>query len=191
MKKNWFYAVADTAVSETILECHLATLENSFWFCFRISYNNLHVFLLTIFRVLSIILYIMFMDLIIVDCFVCFFQTTWPTEILLTLLAAFFISMNSFMYLQMLWLTELLVTFWAAEWFFISMNCFRCLQMLWLTELLFTLRTSMKSIMGLQITWWTEWQIWVKAAEWQSGWVAEQEKLWDLRISGWGLKEIF
>ena len=74
MKKNWFYAVADTAVSETILECHLATLKNSFWFCFPISYNNLHVFLLTIFRVLSIILYIMLMDLIIVYSFVCFFS---------------------------------------------------------------------------------------------------------------------
>ena len=100
-----------------------------------------------------------------------------------------------FMFFQTTWLTEILVTLWAAEWFIFSMNSFMslpsmksecvfkccdwlnifshfeqlngfefflCLQMLWLTELLFTLRTaewfliSMKSFMGLQITWWTE-----------------------------------
>ena len=65
----------------------------------------------------------------------------WMTELLFTLWAAewFFINMNSSMCLQIVWTPELLFTLWAAEWFFISMNTFMCLQMLWLTELLFTL----------------------------------------------------
>ena len=65
----------------------------------------------------------------------------WMTELLFTLWAAewFFINMNSSMMLQIVWTPELLFTLWAAEWFFISMNTFMCLQMLWLTELLFTL----------------------------------------------------
>ena len=70
--------------------------------------------------------------------------------------------MNYFTCLQMLWLTELLFTLWAAEWFFISMNTFMCLQMLWLTELLFTLLAaewflaSVDSFMYLYLADWNE-----------------------------------
>ena len=53
-------------------------------------------------------------------------------------------------------------TLWAAEWFFISMNTFMCLQMLWLTELLFTLLAaewflaSVDSFMYLYLADWNE-----------------------------------
>ena len=47
--------------------------------------------------------------------------TIWTAE-------RFFISMNYFMCLQMLWLAELLFTLWAAEWFFISINYFMSLH---------------------------------------------------------------
>ena len=65
------------------------------------------------------------------------------------------------MCLQIVWTPELLFTLWAAEWFFISMNTFMCLQM-WLTELLVTLLAaewflaSVDSFMYLYLADWNE-----------------------------------
>ena len=107
---------------------------------------------------ISCLPFLMLMDLIIEDSFMFFHMTHWNSCRTLscrmvyhqyeffhvrvyTILTAerFFIGTNSFMCLQMLWLTELLCTLWAAEWFLASVNSFISLLVIVIAEVIFTL----------------------------------------------------